>query len=206
MDNRLIAFGCSNTYGQFLPETKANNEPSKYSWPSLLAPKLNRVCYNEARLGAGNLNILHKILRYNFQPNDLVIIGYSFFDRYFMHEYTDNDGHFNELKKFDKNYEVFVKGELVCPHLDARYYWLNWYTIHHAECYLNSLGISNYSFNNAPTYEKIPMPVNIKLNNFWYDFITKYVDRAADDLHPGPETHRLLSEQIYNKLSELAVK
>ena len=45
--DRLVAFGCSYTYGHGLPDCimakgRAGKRPSKFAWPYLLAKKLDK--------------------------------------------------------------------------------------------------------------------------------------------------------------------
>jgi hypothetical protein len=52
MNDRLIAFGCSNTYGEgledcWIPEFRKHGpKPSKVAWPQILADKMGRECVN----------------------------------------------------------------------------------------------------------------------------------------------------------------
>lgn len=91
--NRLIAFGCSNTYGQgladcYVPPTKdtphgqAGPIPSKFVWPEIVANGLGRTCVNMAWPGASNKLICNRIEEFSFHPSDLVIIMWSYQDRY----------------------------------------------------------------------------------------------------------------------------
>lgn len=79
---RLVAFGCSNTFGQALPdiwdhkknECIFNQGPSKYAWPQLLANKLDIECVNISKPGASNKEIWYNIVNTEFKKNDIVII------------------------------------------------------------------------------------------------------------------------------------
>jgi hypothetical protein len=73
--SRLVAFGCSYTYGKDL------EKPNQDSWPSVLAGLLNLECVNQSIVGAGNLEILWNILNFDFQDDDQVFIMWSHFTR-----------------------------------------------------------------------------------------------------------------------------
>jgi len=80
--SRLIAFGCSNTLGQALPDiwnfdkNKPNNDkgPSKYAWPQLLANKLDVECINNGIQGNAPKDTWWLIMNFPFKDNDIVTI------------------------------------------------------------------------------------------------------------------------------------
>ena len=86
--NRLIAFGCSNTFGQALEDCwnyekkDVGEHHSKLAWPSVLSKKLNLECHNHALPGASNKLIMNQIISFPFAPNDTVVIMWSYLDRY----------------------------------------------------------------------------------------------------------------------------
>lgn len=87
MQNRLITFGCSLTYGHGLPDCLENDGrpgklPSVYAWPQLLADHLSRECINNALSGSSNKRIWHRIVNFKYHPLDLVIILWTSPDRY----------------------------------------------------------------------------------------------------------------------------
>jgi hypothetical protein len=81
---RLIAFGCSFTYGQGLPEcaignndSKVSNTPSELAWPAALGKLLKIETINKGIPGASNLEILYQILNFEFKNNDIVVIMWT---------------------------------------------------------------------------------------------------------------------------------
>ena len=73
--SRLVVFGCSNTEGQGLIN------PKEEVWGALLAPKIDRELVNRAKQGASNKYIAHAINEFVFEPDDLVIIAWSYLNR-----------------------------------------------------------------------------------------------------------------------------
>lgn len=73
---RLVTFGCSNTQGQGL------ENPKEEVWGAVLASHLGRELVNVGKQGASNKYIAYSIEQFNFLPNDLVIISWSFLNRY----------------------------------------------------------------------------------------------------------------------------
>jgi len=75
---RLIAFGCSNTYGHGLRDCAigmgAGEQPSKFAWPQLLSNDLNRVCLNLSNPGASMREVVHKIQTTKYRKGDMVVV------------------------------------------------------------------------------------------------------------------------------------
>ena len=79
--DRLVAFGCSLTQGQYLPDNYKTDISSKFSWPQLLSNKLNLECINLGKGGASSKEILYKIINFDFNKNDFAVILWSHNDR-----------------------------------------------------------------------------------------------------------------------------
>lgn len=83
---RLIAFGCSLTYGAglsdcFVPPDRPGPYPSKKSWPYLISLALGVDCINQSRPGSSNKEIWHSIVSFDFQEDDIVFIMWSYPER-----------------------------------------------------------------------------------------------------------------------------
>ena len=210
--NRLIAFGCSYTYGHGLQDCIADNGsgagryPSKFAWPQLVANVANLECINKSAPGSSNQEILWQIERFNFEVNDTVIIHWSFCNRA-MYRTVKND-----ILKIMPQYNK-SKG----PVLARKYYMLenelNMYDktrifLNYANYRLKNIGINkiiNFSPILEPNMEQI-----ITNHNLQYDFDTDDInlvhyhkknlfpdaDDALDNSHPGPKTHQRFAEYI----------
>lgn len=83
---KLKSFGCSFTYGSDLADDgrgKLIASPSKLTWPSLIAQKkqLDYCCY--ARPGAGNLEIVERLLSQLVDTEPAVyVINWTWIDRF----------------------------------------------------------------------------------------------------------------------------
>jgi hypothetical protein len=83
----LKSFGCSFIFGSDLADDgrgKRYATPSKLTWPSLLANKLGRDYSCHARPGAGNLQILERVMVQATSENEdsLYVIGWTWIDRF----------------------------------------------------------------------------------------------------------------------------
>lgn len=83
---RIISFGDSFTWGSDLADQRGKQH-SKLTWPALLAKHYNIKYQCYARPGESNQAILRMILRASFEPTDLVIVNWTWIDRY---EYYNN--------------------------------------------------------------------------------------------------------------------
>lgn len=79
-----MSFGCSNTFGQGLPDCGeapkyCGDIPSSLAWPSRFAEKLKRRCLNLAQPGSSNRQILWRILNFeNYLDSDIVAILWTY--------------------------------------------------------------------------------------------------------------------------------
>ena len=84
--NRLIAFGCSLTYGHGLPDCheppkQPGNTHSNMGWPSIISKYMDRECINMSSPGSSNKKIWNTITNFNFKSDDIVFIQWSYIER-----------------------------------------------------------------------------------------------------------------------------
>lgn len=188
---RLVAFGCSYTFGQALPGAIFDKKiPSNLSWPSMLAQHLGVDVENQGEPGASNLEILWKILNFNFDSSDMCFIMWSHFTRAsIFREEGFKRLDFHTLSKYEKSWLR------VHPEYDQIVH--NWIYIHHATTYLNTLGIQPYhllSGGSHPDPTKTITVPRILESKF------HFIDRGDDNDHPGVHSHALLAGQIASEL------
>tara|TARA_B100000029_G_scaffold405076_1_gene405253 strand:- start:288 stop:986 length:699 start_codon:yes stop_codon:yes gene_type:complete len=220
--NRIITFGCSNTYGESLPDVVGDldrGQTSKYSWPSVLGNLLNVPVINKAKGGASNKHIWHIILENKnfFSRDDTVIILWTYFNRYCFFQ---DDGKIKRLLFTDTfNVKLNPAREYQQRGLygNWREYTKTWYNefetqkdmaidslcrINHIHLYLNSLGIKNYHFtcddsNDMEKYLHAEMPdwfpKNI-LKQIKYE--EKKYGFSADKEHPSVEAQERMAKLI----------
>lgn len=211
---RLVTFGCSFTFGHGLPDCfdpPDGHGPiaSVLGWPNMLANKLNRECINLSKPGSGNKEILIKILNTKFLPDDMVVVGWSHFNRYDFYRHTDeNEGY---RITGDEIEEVVFKVNVNDQN------WLNnnrvenFLCIHHANIFLSNLHLQQYNFFAVHSENSNQMP-SFRLKNF-YDIrpptwiVDKALDKNPDEPfhfnakgHPGLESQKVLTDILYEKI------
>lgn len=198
--SRLVTFGCSHTYGYGLPDCCNGvygpvTSPSKFSWSNLLGQLLNLEVHNESKGGLGNLEIWDKMLRYKFLSDDLVIVMWSHFTRYDNFTVT-------------KNY-VPTKSRSSLKSNNNKFNWLNDYEnayknyliFHHANLYLDSKKIKNYSFiAHKPDYIDFPPPNFLQIPNLLTIDENYHLDKGLDNKHFGLKSHEKLASILHDKI------
>lgn len=198
--NRLISFGCSYTYGTGLDDCYvAPNDPgpnpSKYAYPNLVATKLNRECINMAANGISNLAILDAILQYDFLPNDLVTVMWTYKTRdmvYTSPTQVEHKGRWlKDWIKQQNTYDMYVKSLL---------------HIHHAYLYLKNKDVDFY-FLDVDTwkdvYEDFSPAWMYGINFIEFDKKLEMIPpNGLDKVHPGPNFHKALANIIVGYLNE----
>jgi len=209
--NKLYAIGCSLTYGQALEDCwdpkfkQPTDKPSKFAWPQLLADKLGYECINLSVPGASNkeiLFILEKIIN-DIQNDDLLYIKWSFHDR---HCVINNSVHnsLNEgcerVAQRSKKWKKWIRNFFT----DEDGYWTSAHYIDYASVILKEKNIK-YFYLYAD--RDFPVQLNCKYSNFVKDgsinLIRYNYPPALDNLHPGPEAHKVFAETIYENVKDL---
>ena len=206
--SRLIAFGCSFTYGQGLPNCRIGNNwskiadtPSNKSWPFLLGKKLNIPVINKGVPGASNTEILYHILNFEFKSSDIVVNMWSLPNRdlYFLPN-KNKKKPFRQLGLWTWGYSLYAN------------YWIkkinesdnsvkSWLNMHHAELYLKSKNIKFIHFPISPQELEKFKPNYINLTNY-FNLGFDHIDTCINDNHPGVESHKGVANKIYRILNE----
>ena len=216
--NRLVAFGCSNTYGHGLPDCIENGlpgrSPSKLAWPNLLATKLNLNVVNMGQPGASNKRIWHNALHYNYNHSDTVVIMWSYISRYAildkshegpfeslhdkrmsplvnLHPNQDNKRSRNYFKQFYEDYDSTQQLLAYSSHIHYMLESKNIKTYHiFAECHMYE---DNF-------YNLLPDSMNWKHWGFHWE--ENRIDEADDIRHNGPLSHIQWTDKIFDWMSE----
>lgn len=197
MHNRLIAFGCSLTFGQYLDKNIYINDvdkPSYKSWPYILANSLNiSTCINISKPGISNKQIAYNVLNFNFQEKDLVFILYTHFDRYCIIG-SDKIQLVNTwfTDKVSKNYYKYLYNTY--DNIFENYLYFN-----QVENFFRIKNIKNINMIISSQYIKsldIPTWNNVTWLNIFFDGLASYYPKAFDNQHPGVEAHNKFAIKI----------
>lgn len=205
--SRLLAYGCSFTFGQGLPDTYPHNTaPSKFAWPALLGEKLNREVVNYGLMGAGNQEIFNKVLTTEFESDDLIVIMWSQFARHDFFRY----------KELPKGYRLNTDTarEFLKYNPIEEQWWIdnnrdrNWLTIHHCNLYLDSLNLRSLSIVGIVEKDTYPFPEleipNLIRDQYALDWKVDFgLDKGEEGgSHPGLESHKSISQIFYDRIMQ----
>lgn len=200
MKNKLVTFGCSFTFGQGLSDCHVSPDqpgpiPSIYAWPAIVADSLTRGLDNQSKCGASNLEILHKILNYNFNNNDLVVVMWSMPNRDVIFK---DQGTYSRLGvwKTDKLTKYWLK-----THSEEDLAIRSWLYIHHATLYLKEKQIKHYNiFANLNWLGKYK-PSFLNVGYLEID-MSSQLDKGLDGKHPGPKTHKMIADKLLTAIKK----
>jgi hypothetical protein len=216
--SRLVAFGCSNTWGEGLPDTwnagdegRWQGQPSKFAWPQPLADKMNLECVNMGEGGVSNKYIANLIAETEFQQDDIVVVLWTYFTRSCVFQ---DDGSVRRILVQD----ISCLGMPTDHRKWNKIYYKNFYTdqeaikdgyfrANFAKLYLDSIGIKNYHYTCVDSGTQPTGPSSIKPAPKWscIDFPDiKFInlDTALDEMHPGINSQKRLAIDIYKDLNK----
>lgn len=204
MSKNLITFGCSLTYGHGLKdcfEFDGNGpgpDPSRLAWPQLLADSLELNCINLSQPGSGNTEILHKIIDYKFNKEDLVVVFWSFSNRDIV--FADN-GEMIRISHFE-SYPYFKEWSKVHGQYDLD--TKTWLCMHHAYYFFKSKNVKFYFVKlnkdfKSPKWADHINVLDVDPNQL---MITTWQngDYALDCSHPGESFHVTLANILQKKI------
>tara|TARA_X000001036_G_scaffold75471_1_gene66997 strand:- start:1143 stop:1862 length:720 start_codon:yes stop_codon:yes gene_type:complete len=223
----IVAFGCSSTYGEALGNER-QNDPSPLAWPQKLADIYKCTVTNMGECGTSNKAIMNTILNYDFKPDDVVFVCWTFFDRFSIitETHTVNIGIWqvqrDDLRRGTIQF-LMSKGTLASKQYEksdkvAKAFFENMHDTYdmildfYRNCmfayhYLQDKGIPSFHTNTNNGYTPIETYYE---SNPWFDYkrylmpdsnfekLTKHYPRAEDGIHPGPEAHEALAHQLHH--------
>lgn len=187
---RIIAFGCSYTYGHGLPDCPDNNgqpgdKHSELAFPTLLSQKLNCDYINLGKSGNSNKEIWNDILNFNFKKDDIAIITWTYYSRFCIIK-TDKVQRISPWNERDKPFYM--------NYSNRNDMLLDFYTrLNHINTHLKTKGIQSFNYV-VEDSEKSPPVWNCT------DILGLFEkkDKADDNVHPGELSHKIFADDIYN--------
>jgi hypothetical protein len=205
----LFAFGCSLTYGQSLLDCTGQDvytpgpNPSDHAWPSELANIVNISCINLSLPGISNKYILKQILNAPITEDDTVVVQWSYFSRWTVFKDDGNHLHIGPWK--NDSFKIFLDNY----YSEDDCVFNNVLVIDHAWLHLEKIGC-NFIFacaekNNEKYWneeDKIKHLFDEKhfkhSNKFHLSIKDFMIDKALDNRHPGPDSHKSYAKYLSN--------
>lgn len=195
--SRLIVFGCSLAYGVGLPDCWPDTtKPSTLCWPQLIADDMNRELVNKSSPGSSNKRIWYTISRFNFEPTDVVIISWSYPNRYSI---------------INTPWDIRnLRHNASAEDTDSKAYYEHIYSLYDTTI-MSKLYVDNA--NRILTDQSIPV-YNLVIEPYYKLFISKghnlvplfmgiYEEsfpKALDDDHLGIDGHRAFAADLMNHM------
>lgn len=187
---RLVTFGCSLTQGFGLDSPKSI-KPSKKAWPSILGGFFDCPVINRGYPGASNKEIHWNILNYNFRPDDIVVVLWSWKDRWCvlnepsLKRVNSWDGterseyFFNNLQNdFDMSVDLHQR-------------------IQHAAYYIP---VPNFHAYCSRSHRRDFKWFDVEMMDCDIESIRKTHPKAPFDHHPGEQAHITYAKELYTYL------
>lgn len=182
---RLVTFGCSLTYGQFLEDRETQ------SWPAQLSAMLNVPVVNMGMHGSSNKEILYEILNFDFQSEDVCVIMWTNIYRWIIFNEVEN----NRLGAWQNTKQAQAFVEHFWNEYDME---LDLYErANHANRITNSYQLvsDNMSLKSPPKWNKVNFLTDIDFHH-----IRQQYTPASDGKHPGKEAYTELAMKLYNEI------
>lgn len=210
MKNRLVAFGCSNTYGHGLEDCYVDGlpgrVPSALAWPTQLAEFMDKDVINMGQPGASNKRIWHNAFHFDYEPNDIAVFMWTYTTRYAIlkksHELINND-------KLSKSVNLHINDETKASRNYFKQLYNSYDALQHLYLYasnLNSLGIKTYHiFTDYDYYDKdfyALVSESINWKHWGFHWPEHRVDVASDNVHNGPQSHKAWATKIFDWINE----
>ena len=189
---RIIAFGCSYTYGHGLSDCLDNDGhpgplPSKLAFPSLVAQKLNCNYINLGKSGNSNKEIWNDILNFEFQKDDIVITTWTYYSRFCIIK----DDHIKRINPWNNSDRIFYMNYSNRNDMQLDFY----NRLNHINCYLSNINIKSYNYIIEELTSDAPHWNTTNILGLF-----NKIDEAEDNCHPGIKSHSAFAENIYTHI------
>jgi len=181
---RLITFGCSLTEGHAL------NKKTD-AWPYIISDNLGVQVLNNGVNGNSNTKILYDVLTYDFQPDDIVIVMWTYATRE-MRLLSDSSE--DKFGPWCSGQEGLAWLRFADPH---DYNIKSLMHIHHCKLQLTSLSVKHLFIKTDENM--VSSRATCKFDNDLFDIDISgedILDFATDNSHPGPKSHYRLGIRL----------
>jgi len=213
---RLIAFGCSNTLGEALPDCVANtdparNRPSVQAWPAQLSQRMRRECVNLGHGGASNKFIADRVLNFDFAAADCAVILWTDFARWSVFRQQ----HCQRLLPTDCGLSSVAVRKMAADKKQTRFYYKHLHTetdsvfnsfamINLVKLLLDQQQIENHHFAWTEPLDNTAVPrTQPKWNSIDLELVQFHtaLGTAEDNVHPSAAAHAAMADTMLHKIT-----
>jgi len=213
---KIIFFGDSFTYGDGLPDCMGGGErglgegpkPSKLGWANLLCEMRGASGRNLSKSGSSNIEILWNMLHTEIEPDEIIIVQWSFWNR----DCLLDDPVTTILPNHVDRPPVIPYYKL---HSNSDMINRNWLNINHGLLWLKQKPNHFFMFSNERAYtgtrfraycesDKNKIKLTDEMSSHYFNDL-HWLDMADDDDHAGPKTNARWAETV-NKILDSKLK
>lgn len=213
---KLLAFGCSNTYGEGLLDCRRDlgtrDPPSKLAWPQLVADHFGWELANLSEPGSSAKQALHTQLNTPQDPNTVVINCWSYPQRHtiitkpyrewkFLHLSGTKQGyitiHPSNVKRGCKASTAYYKR--IQNDYDSSQEFYSYVQL--AELYSSCKGaITLHATCNNVKHR--PNWFDVELHTTTIQHVLEAYELAEDGVHPGAQAHQAFASTVVDSLQQ----
>ena len=199
INKRILAFGCSHTYGLGLSEDQST--PSNKSWASLIAKKVRFPLYNFSKPGASNKYIWHTLMNTNIKEDDIVFVMWTYPHRTCVIEELDFDKKFKHMSINDTDTASKHYYKELYNDLDANIE--TWSRIDHANRYHQGKNIINTTCSSFLNSGPQPHWSNTIIHcPALFNQTENMYPKAEDGVHAGEQAHQEFAGKFLHYLQK----
>ena len=209
---RLITIGCSNTYGQALPDCAVyeplikkwhgTDKPSKFAFPQLLADKLGCDLHNLSVPGGSNRHIWWEAINFDFHKDDIVILVWTFPNRHALisPNHTEHLGCWPSAVRANRDFQRYVASSNSNLDLNITSYLYMDHINKHLQGRVSKIlnyRVEHELFNDVPDWCCVNFidALNSIVREHEQDF-------AIDNIHYGVESHKRFAIKMFEDLTK----
>lgn len=198
---RLVTFGCSLTYGHGLPDcielpNNPGDLPSSMGWPNTVAKYKRMSLLNMSKPGIGNRHIMHRILNFNFENTDTVVILWTNPVRWsrIFEDRVEDIGAW-QSSKIAGMFLYYLSDDYDCMLSTA-------HNIQLSDYHIKNKGIEPvHVISNRYFFKDFPWN-NAKLENYDFQELREQYPNALDGIHPGLEAHNEFAKLVIHSIDK----
>lgn len=199
---RLIAFGCSNTFGHGLSDCVMPNghpprTPSQLGWVATLGKMLQRKVVNQGIPGGSIKEAVWRFEQTEISKDDVVVILWPYYHRTCVTGYTFEDNRKGNLMIAPSIPSDLEKGYYKDYFTDEDAFFTNSIFIKYVERTLEKIGAQYYGFVHDPDEIEEYNKRGANICSLWQGYYHHLGYELTENLHLDVEGNTAFAEDIY---------